>query len=31
MKGALLKNIGLSKHFGGLKAVDDVDFGIRPG
>ncbi len=31
MTRALLKTIGLSKHFGGLKAVDDVNFEIRPG
>jgi ABC-type branched-subunit amino acid transport system ATPase component len=28
---ALLEMEGVSKHFGGLKAVDGVSFGIRPG
>lgn len=29
--GALLRTCGLTKAFGGLKAVDGVDFAVRPG
>ncbi|GAA4126189.1 ABC transporter ATP-binding protein [Aminobacter aganoensis] len=28
---ALLTTTGLSRHFGGLRAVDDVDFSLEPG
>ena len=31
MSGGLLKLEGLSKHFGGLKAVDGVNLQVRPG
>ncbi len=31
MSAALLTARGLSKHFGGLKAVDGVDVGVQPG
>lgn len=31
MSEPLLSAIGLSKHFGGLKAVDDVSFDVRQG
>ncbi len=31
MSGSILKVTGLSKNFGGIKAIDNVDLDIRPG
>ena len=31
MTTAVLQAVGLSKHFGGVRAIDDLSFDVRPG